>query len=130
MAASDPSSKSPPYRVNVKATLLCPAHSDTSRTRGNAAQTTSDELLKRVEGFNPLAGPGSPPGQTLQGRRGPPEWLRKPVYLRGSGLRVASLTRVGCGLAVPAHVPTAHSADEEDQASQSPEADAEVVAAT
>jgi hypothetical protein len=58
-----------------------------------------------------------------------PEWLRKPVHLRGSGIRVASLTRLGCGLAVAAHVSTAHSADEEDQASQSPEADAEVVAA-
>ena len=51
------------------------------------------------------------------------------MYVRGSDLRVASLTRVGCGLAVAAHVPTGHSADEEDQASQSPEADAEVVAA-
>ena len=43
-------------------------------------------------------------------------------------LLTTSLTGVGYGLAVAAHVPTAQSGDEEDHASQSAEPDAEIVA--
>ena len=49
ITASDPSSKSPPYRVNVKATLLWPAHSDTSRTLQPAATMCNIAVTKTVE---------------------------------------------------------------------------------
>ena len=46
-AASEPSSKRPPYRVRVNATLLWPAHSETSRTLQPAATRIATKLCRR-----------------------------------------------------------------------------------
>ena len=55
-AASAPSSNSPPYLVKVNATLLCPAHSETSRTLQPAATMIATKLCRspwKVMSSNP-----------------------------------------------------------------------------
>jgi hypothetical protein len=45
-AASAPSSNNPPYLVSVNATLLCPAHFETSRTLQPAATMMATKLCR------------------------------------------------------------------------------------
>jgi hypothetical protein len=55
MAASVLSSNNPPYLVSVNATLLCPAHSETSRTLQPAATMIATKLCRspwKVMSFN------------------------------------------------------------------------------
>jgi hypothetical protein len=55
---SEPSSRSSPYRVNMKATLLCPAHSDTSRTLQRATTSMATKLCRRPR--NVICGSAAP----------------------------------------------------------------------
>jgi hypothetical protein len=65
-ASAEPSSKRPPYRVGMKATLLCPAHSDTSRTLHPAATRTATKLCRRPWKVTP-----SRPARVMAGRQTP-----------------------------------------------------------
>jgi hypothetical protein len=77
IAASAPSSNNPPYLVSVNATLLCPAHSETSRTLQPAATMIATTLCRSAWKVMP-----SNPARSAAGRKtlrpherksGPPE---------------------------------------------------------
>jgi hypothetical protein len=62
-AASALSSNNPPYLVSVNATLLCPAHSETSRTLQPAATMIATKLCRspwKVMSSSPARSTGRP----------------------------------------------------------------------